>query len=576
MTFQNLLTLNLKWKRLQENNYYQLDSYRGALTFSVGAFFIYICRMKRIFALFVLVVLPICVAAQQKNISREINKYGQTLYYINNYYLDTTNASKLVDAAIVATLRELDPHSSYISAEDVKAMNEPLEAEFEGIGVEFAIIGDTLTVQATIAGGPSEKVGILAGDKIVKVDGENIAGISLTNEKVYKFLRGEKGTRVDLGIVRRGEREELLFTVVRDKIPLNSVDAVYLTDEGVLYIKLSRFAATSAQEILSAFDTYPQRKGVILDLRGNSGGYLYTAIQIANEFLKKGELIVYTEGRSVRTTREFANGDGVYQQGPLAILVDENSASASEILSGAVQDWDRGFIVGRKTFGKGLVQQLLPLNDGAQLRLTVARYHTPSGRGIQAPYQEGKRDAYYMQTLERYQRGESFSKDSIHFPDSLKYQTLVTHRTVFGGGGIMPDIFVPQDTSSYTPYYGQLLRRGIVQEYVNALTDENRVKWGRKYGNFSEFEREFYVSDKMFDGLVDFASKRGIEPVDEEIKVSRRELEIYIRALVASSIIDRNSFYRVLHKYNDPEFGAALETILKWDEYSQKYNITNR
>lgn len=576
MTFQNLLTLNLKWKRLQENSSYQLDSYRGALTVSVGAFFIYICRMKRIFALFVLVVLPICVVAQQKNISREINKYGQTLYYINNYYLDTTNASKLVDAAIVATLRELDPHSSYISAEDVKAMNEPLEAEFEGIGVEFAIIGDTLTVQATIAGGPSEKVGILAGDKIVKVDGENIAGISLTNEKVYKFLRGEKGTRVDLGIVRRGEREELLFTVVRDKIPLNSVDAVYLTDEGVLYIKLSRFAATSAQEILSAFDTYPQRKGVILDLRGNSGGYLYTAIQIANEFLKEGELIVYTEGRSVRTAREFANGDGVYQQGPLAILVDENSASASEILSGAVQDWDRGFIVGRKTFGKGLVQQLLPLNDGAQLRLTVARYHTPSGRGIQAPYQEGKRDAYYMQTLERYQRGESFSKDSIHFPDSLKYQTLVTHRTVFGGGGIMPDIFVPQDTSSYTPYYGQLLRRGIVQEYVNALTDENRVKWGRKYGNFSEFEREFQVSDKMFDGLVDFASKRGIEPVDEEIKVSRRELEIYIRALVASSIIDRNSFYRVLHKYNDPEFRAAIETILKWDEYSQKYNITNR
>src|SRR5574344_240785 len=423
--------------------------------------------MKKILLIILLSLMALGMMAQNgNNVSGQITKFGQTLYYINNYYLDTVNFKTIVDKAIIAAIGELDPHSSFISSDDVKAMNEPLEGEFEGIGVEFAIIHDTLTVQAPVFGGPSEKVGILTGDKIVSVNGENIAGISLTNEMVFKYLRGAKGTKVDLGIVRKEERKLLIFTVVRDKIPLNSVDAVYQVEPGYLYIKLSRFASSSYDEMIQAMASVKGAiKGIILDLRGNSGGYLYSAIKIANEFLDKNNMIVYTQGRTVPDMKELADGNGKYKRGPLVLLVDENSASASEIVSGAVQDWDRGIIIGRRTFGKGLVQQAMPLSDGSQLRLTIAKYHTPSGRVIQSPYKNGKSQEYYLDFYKRYTHGESFSKDSIHFPDSLKYKTLRLKRTVFGGGGIMPDIFVPADTSYYSDYYASLLRRGVVIEY---------------------------------------------------------------------------------------------------------------
>ncbi|MBR2297914.1 MAG: S41 family peptidase [Bacteroidales bacterium] len=530
--------------------------------------------MKRI--LHILSLLLVCASSfgqSTRDLSLQLNKYGQTLYYIRNFYLDTVNVPKMVDAAIVETLKQLDPHSSYISKEDVEAMNEPLEAEFEGIGVEFAIINDTLTVQATVAGGPSEKVGIRAGDKIVTVDGENIAGVKITNDKVYKYLRGKKGTKVLLEVVRRGVSEKLAFTVVRDKIPLHSLDAAYEPVKGCLYLKLSRFAATSYDEIMTAFEQHAGINSVILDLRSNSGGYLHTAIAIANEFLERDQLIVYTEGRTVRGAKEFADGEGIFQKGPLVVLVDENSASASEIVSGAIQDQDRGVIIGRRTFGKGLVQQMLPLNDGAQLRLTVARYHTPSGRVIQAPYQEGEREKYYEQFNRRFTHGESFSKDSIQMPDSLKYETLISKRVVYGGGGIMPDIFIPQDTSFYTPYYGLLLRNGLVQEYANKVTDANREKWTGKYRSSDHFIRSFKVDDDLFNGLVQMAKDSGIEPVEEQIKISRETLDNYIKALIASALYDRTDFYRVLHSGGDPELEKALEVIKNWDKYLEELDI---
>lgn len=513
-------------------------------------------------ALAAALVLPYGAQAQQKNeMTEAAGKYNQTLFYIDRLYLEDVDFGKLVEKAIVATVGELDPHSSYISAEDVRAMNEPLQGEFEGIGIEFAIIRDTLTVQATVAGGPSESVGLLAGDKIVRVDTSDIAGIGLSNEDVYGYLRGKKGTKVELAVLRKGVDGPLDFTVVRDKIPINSLDAAYRVNGDVLYLKLSRFAAKSRDEIADAIRSFDGViGGVILDLRGNSGGYLPTAIDIANEFLEAGDLIVYTEGRKIPRMQESARGNGLYRKGPLVVMIDENSASASEIVAGAVQDQDRGIIVGRRSFGKGLVQQALPLEDGSELRLTIARYHTPSGRVIQSHYEAGHADRYYRDFYERYLRGESFSRDSIQFPDSLKFRTLKLGRTVYGGGGIMPDVFVPQDTASYTPYYAALLRQGLVIEYMNGLCDRNRSAWTSKYRTFEKFDRGFEVTDDMVEGLVALATERGIGLKEEELERSKEDLCLYMKALAASSIVSRECFYRVMNS-RSPEFQAALEAL---------------
>lgn len=529
--------------------------------------------MKRLLIIMALCLTATGAMAQGGRVSSSaaassIQRLSQVLVYVNSFYLDTVDLNKFTDQAIIGALKELDPHSYFISAADVKSMNEPLQGEFEGIGVEFAIINDTLTVQSPIAGGPSETVGIRTGDKIVTIDGENVAGVSLTNDKVFKCLRGKKGTRVNLEVVRKYVKEKLLFTVVRDKIPLTSVDAVYQPEPGYLYVKLSRFAASSHDEVLSAMNTLGNNmKGMILDLRGNAGGYLFTAIKIANEFLDRSNLIVYTEGRNVQPMREMADGQGRYKKGPLVILVDENSASASEIVSGAVQDWDRGIIVGRRTFGKGLVQQGMNLNDGSQLRLTIARYHTPSGRVIQSPYEKGKADQYYLDFYKRYSHGESFSRDSIHFPDSLKYKTLGKGRTVFGGGGIMPDLFVPADTSSYSVYYSTLLRRGVIPEYINNLVDKNRTSWKKKYPTYEIFADKFVITEEIFNSLVKEAKEKGIEPDAKGFENSRKDMEIYMKALVASAIVSRDSFYRVMNTSGDETFAKAMEVLKNWDKY---------
>lgn len=517
--------------------------------------------MKKITLVLLILLSGFSLSAQSVKLQRALNKLNQVLYLIDVLYVDTVNISKITEQALISAVAELDPHSSYISAEDVKAMNEPLVGNFEGIGIEFAIIKDTLTVQATIAGGPSEKVGLRAGDKILKVAGENVAGISLTNNKVYDFLRGSKGTKAELEILRRGVSEPLHFSVVRDKIPINSVDAAYEPEDGILYIKLSRFAAPSHSEIVEAFSkaTKPL-KGVIMDLRSNSGGYLPTAISIANEFLQAGDLIVYTDGRAMPRMQENADGSGLYTRGPLVVMIDENSASASEILAGAIQDQDRGIIVGRRSFGKGLVQNAIPLDDGSELRLTVARYHTPSGRVIQSPYQEGNSEQYYKDFYERFLRGESFAKDSIHMPDSLKYRTLKQGRIVYGGGGIIPDVFVPTDTLSYTDYYASLLRQGVVIEYVNSECDRNREQWKRAYPSFDQFDAKFVVSSELMDGLVALAEEKGINPAPEQLEKSRIEIENYMKALIASSLYDRGAFYRVLND-SSPELDAAMEAL---------------
>ena len=500
----------------------------------------------------VMLLSPLTLSAQKSDMSRAAEKYSQVLYLIDRLYLEDVDFAKLVEEALVTTMGELDPHSSYISAEDAKAMNEPLQGEFEGIGIEFAIIEDTLTVQATVAGGPSEKVGLLAGDKIIRVDTSFIAGTGLTIEAVHGYLRGKKGTKVELDVLRRGVTDTLDFSIVRDKIPLNSLDAAYEVVDGVLYLKLSRFALASAGEIHDAMKSFDgEIKGVILDLRGNSGGFLPTAIDVANEFLDKDDLIVYTEGRRIPRMEEYARGNGLYRHGPLVVMIDENSASASEIVSGAVQDHDRGIIVGRRSFGKGLVQQAIPMEDGSEIR---------SGRVIQSPYENGKADEYYKDFYDRYLRGESFSRDSIHFPDSLKFKTLRLGRTVYGGGGIMPDVFVPQDTTAYSAYYAALLRQGLVIEYMNGLCDRHRAEWKAEYRDFDRFNERFEITDGMIDSLVALAGERGIAPDPDGLARSKEDLSVYMKALAASSLFSRDCFYRVMNAHS-PEFQAALEAL---------------
>ena len=517
-----------------------------------------------ILSILLLLVLPAGINAQNasKEISEAINRYGQTIYYINNYYLDSVNVQKISDDALREVVSKLDPHSVYIPAEDVLKANEQIVGEFEGIGIEFAIILDTLTIQAPVSGGPSERVGIRAGDKIVAVDGENIAGISIKNEDVYKYLRGPKGTRVDLTIKRKGEASPMAFTVTRDKIPLNSLDAAYEIEPGILYLKLGRFAISSNEEIVEAFKKYGKTpKGVILDLRGNSGGALVSSLKLANQFLEREQLILYTEGRAMPAMKEFADGRGIYKSGKLAILIDENSASASEIVSGAVQDWDRGVIIGRRSFGKGLVQQVLPLQGGAELRLTVARYHTPSGRVIQTPYVAGDAENYYREYYKRFSNGESFSTENINFPDSLKYKTLKEGRTVYGGGGIMPDIFVPLDTTYYTNFYAQMLRRGVVLDFVNDLGDRLRADLSKQYKDFDSFGKGYNISKELFSELLSYAKERGVDLVESEVAISRSEIEIYMKALLARIIFDNDAYFKVVNSRNDPALKEAIKQL---------------
>ncbi|MCL2501753.1 MAG: S41 family peptidase [Bacteroidales bacterium] len=486
-------------------------------------------------------------------------------------YLDTVDMSKLTDQVLMRVVAELDPHSSYIPVKDVEAANEPLEGNFEGIGVEFNIIMDTLVVVAPLAGGPSEAVGIQAADRIVAVNDTSIAGIGLTNEGVRSYLRGPKGTKVQLTVVRRGVREPLHFEVTRDKIPLHSIDAAYEALPDIAYVRINRFALTTMTEFIDAFEKFRRMpKGVILDLRGNPGGYMHTALQVAEQFLEKGKMLVYTEGLNVPRQEESASGMGFFINTPVVVLIDEGSASSSEILAGALQDWDRGILIGRRSFGKGLVQHGLTLRDGSQLRLTVARYHTPTGRVIQSPYKQGDQDSYYRAMLERYMRGEQFSRDSIRLLDSLSYQTLVNNRTVYGGGGIMPDIFVPQDTTGYTPYWARMIRAGIVTEFMNEYIDKERASLSAQYKQFDAFKRNYQVPDQVVDDLLAFAEQKGLPKDEEALAISLPLMRIQIKALIARTLFDSSAYVQLMNEWNDPTYRKALEVIQNWGRYEKE------
>lgn len=500
-------------------------------------------------------------------------KMGQTLYYLQNFYLDTVNMNKVVEQMVVRTISELDPHSAYIPAKDVQKMNEPLEGNFEGIGIEFSIIMDTLVVIAPIVGGPSEAVGVASADRIVAVNDTVITGVGLTNERVFSLLRGPKGTKVRLSVVRKGVNEPLSFEITRDKIPINSLDAVYEALPDVAYIRLNRFALSSMTEFIDAISNNFKKqrpKGLILDLRGNSGGYLGTALQITEQFLKKGQLIVYTEGAHLPRRDDSSSGMGFFIETPVVVLIDEGSASASEILAGALQDWDRAIIIGRRSFGKGLVQSILPLNDGSQIRLTVARYHTPSGRVIQTPYTKGDREGYYRDIVDRYARGEYFSKESIHFLDSLSYTTLVNKRTVYGGGGVMPDIFVPHDTTGYTLYWSRMVRMGIVSDFMTRYIDKVRAPLSKKYKQFDLFNKEYFIPDDVIEELVAYAQTKELPRDEEALLTSMPLIRVQLKALVARNLFNSGAYVRIINEWNDPAYNKALEVMGNWEHFHRE------
>ncbi len=487
-------------------------------------------------------------------------KIGTLIYYINNYYVDTLDMPKLVEKSIVATLKQLDPHSAYISKKNVKKANEPLEGSFEGIGVTFQLFNDTILVISPVPGGPSDKVGIQAGDKIITVNGENAFGEDITNQWVMDHLRGKKGTRVDVGIQRAGTKGLIDFTIIRDKIPLFSLDAAFMLDNQTGYIKLNRFAKDSKKEFDKALDSLKKEglENLVFDLRGNGGGYLGTAMSIADEFLEDGKLIVYTEGIHQPRQELDATTNGGFEKGKLIILVNEGSASASEIVTGAVQDWDRGIVIGRRTFGKGLVQRPFSLPDGSMVRLTVAHYYTPSGRCIQRPYDKGV-EAYYGELNERLKHGELYHRDSIHFPDSLKYETH-NGRTVYGGGGIMPDIFVPFDSTRYNNFYSALIRKGAYNTFVNNYLDTHRQELEKKYKNVNAFEKKFEVTDVMFDSLLSLAKEKKITINEKELTPNRDFYKLQLKALIGRNLFNQNAYFEILAPM-DIEINKALEVL---------------
>ena len=480
---------------------------------------------------------------------------------ISRLYVDTVNEESLVENGIRGMLEKLDPHSSYTTVRETKAMNESLNGSFEGIGVQFNMQEDTLIVIQTVTNGPSEKVGIQAGDRIIAVNDTAIAGVKMSKEEIMKRLRGPKGTKVRLTIIRRGIGERLTFLVTRAKIPVKTLDAWYMISPGIGYIRIGSFGATTYDEFMKAVNDL-RAKGMndlVLDLEDNGGGYLQAAVQVANEFLQRGDLIVYTEGRRFPRQDYKAQGNGKLRSGNVTVLVNEFTASAAEIVTGALQDQDRALVVGRRSFGKGLVQRPIDFPDGSMMRLTIAHYYTPSGRCIQKFYKKGDRKDYEMELDQRYKHGELYSADSIHFADSLKFYTLRRHRIVYGGGGIMPDVFVPLDTTLITSYHRKLAAKGIVISANLRYVDNNRKQLKKRYPDFQSFLNGFEVPRALIDEIVAEGKKQKVEPKDEaEMKQTLPYLRTQLKALIARDLWDMSEYFQIINIQN-PILQKALE-----------------
>jgi carboxyl-terminal processing protease len=494
-------------------------------------------------------------------LNEETFKIGRTLSLIDAFYVDTVNLPVIAEKVIIDMLHDLDPHSTYISAKDVREMNEPLIGNFEGIGIQFNILFDSIIVIEPIAGGPSERVGLRAGDRIVVINGENVAGKGISTTGVRNRLLGKKGTIVNISIFRRGEKELLDFSIARDRIPINSIDAAYMLDKETGYIKISRFAATTEMEFDQKVDSLRRNnmKNIVIDLRSNGGGYMLAATEIADKFFTDRKLLVYLIGRKTPRQEFSSSGNGKLAGSRVIILTDEQSASASEILAGAMQDWDRGIVVGRRTFGKGLVQNGYSLTDGSMIRLTVARYYTPSGRLIQSPYNEGY-DKYIQNFNERFTTGELMSADSIQFPDSLKHKTLISGRTVYGGGGIMPDVFVPADTSNYSDYYRSLVRRGVLNTFVLEYADKNRERIRKQFTSFNDFNARFAFTSEEVKSFTSKAESMGIKYNETQFRVSEQEILMLLKALVANNLWQTNEYFMIINK-TDKVVSKALSVI---------------
>lgn len=508
---------------------------------------------KTVSIIIILLAACLCTNAQSK-LDEQLKKLIISTAAINNHYVDTVNAEKLVEDAIRGMLENLDPHSAYSTAEQTKRLNEPLQGSFDGIGIQFNILDDTLMVIQTITGGPSEKAGVMAGDRIISVNDTVIAGVKMPQEDIMKRLRGPRGTKVVLEIIREGIDETLHINIVRDKIPIKSVDAFFMITPHTGLIRFSNFGMTTHDEILEAINKLKTQgmTNLILDLTQNGGGFLQAAANIASEFLPEGDMIVYTNGRAYPTQEYRSHGGNAFQKGKIIVLIDEYSASAAEILAGAIQDQDRGLVVGRRSFGKGLVQRPLDLPDGSMIRLTISKYYTPSGRCIQKPYEKGKEREYHMDVINRFNHGELTNADSIHFPDSLKYRTLRKGRTVYGGGGIMPDYFVPLDTTRNTALYRWIVaKRILVNENLRYLA-QHRSALKKNYPTFYEFRRKFTAPQSLVDTMMKEGKKNFKGKMSEkEEKKTIALLQNMIKALTARDLWDMSEYFTIIYEDDD-------------------------
>ncbi len=517
--------------------------------------------MRKFIMLFA--VLAVAIAAKAQEMPEHLLKLMYSGNIISNFYVDAPDNDKVVEAGIKAMLKELDPHSTYSNPKETKALLEQMEGGFGGIGIQFNIVSDTLYVIQTTKNGPSERAGLLPGDKIVAVNDTAIAGVKMERSEIMSRLRGKEGSEVEIDVVRRGVGKTLTFRLVRGYISTATVDAAYMVDKKNGYIRITSFGAKTHEEFVAKLDSLKRcgMKNLILDLEGNGGGYLTAAVDIASEFIDEARLVVYTEGRKNPRYDYLSRGGGRFRKGNLVVIVDETSASASEILAGAVQDWDRGIIVGRRTFGKGLVQRPFQLFDGSMIRLTIARYYTPTGRCIQKPYNDSVK--YEDDLLNRYNNGEMTSADSIHFPDSLKTYTKRLHRTVYGGGGIMPDYFVPVDTMKYTKYHRSLSSHGSIIQASLRYLDDNREQIVSSYTSIADFERGFEVNDDFLSQLREQGKNDGVEPADDdEYERSLPELKKQLKMLVARDLWDMNDFMMMYNHTNDL-FIKAYELVQK-------------